>query len=39
MQFFEDELDTDRVYQMDTGRKLVPKETELSDMKLDQLGK
>ena len=39
MVFQEDPLDSDRVYDLGTDRKLVPKETELSDMKLVGLGK
>ena len=39
MVFQEDPLDSSRVYDLGTDRKLVPKETELSEMKLGGLGK
>ena len=39
MVFQDDPLDSDRVYDLRTDRKLVPKETELSDMKMAGLGK
>ena len=39
MVFQDDPLDSDRVYDLGTDRKLVPKETELSDMKMAGFGK
>lgn len=39
MVFHDDPQVSDRVYDLGTDRKLVPKETELSDMKLAGLGK
>ena len=33
IQFFEDDLESDRIYRLSTNRKLIPTETELSDMK------
>ena len=39
MVFQEEPLDSDRVYDLGTDRKLVPKETELSDLKIGGLGK
>lgn len=39
MVFLQEPLDSDRVYDLGTDRKLVPKETELSDLKIGGLGK